>query len=342
MGFSAVSALGAPAPIAVIDTEAVLRADLLPGSELAGGPLGADPRSHGSLMTMAIAGPEGIAPGAKVLHYSCPSAGSIEGACALSSLENAIARDVRVISLSWSVQMSQVGADYQAAFSSAVARARANGIIVFAAAFSGGPTFPADIAGVVSVGAREPEGGLPDPGDNAQIRLSVQNTYGFDGHGVRFVRGGSSFATAEAAARAALTLGSDPNAPLDTLPGTVEAADRAAIRSATSSSARSFEDGSTIGSATPRSARTPAARALTRAQIKRATKLSAVWRGELLILRGRAPKGASVEVLWKRTRFACAAGKLPCRLHLIGGKTRTVRVIVRSGRSSLALNVRVR
>lgn len=343
--FGANVAVTAPAPVAVIDTGAMVNPALTPTVTVANGGQVGDPRAHGSLMLTTIAGPGAPAAGGAVSHYGCDNpAGGVDGACALDALNDALNRGVRVVSLSWSTNMDTVGAEYRAAFAAAVARANANGVIVAAAAYPGGPTFPADIPGVVSVGAVERDGYVAYPGDNAQLRLPTENTDGVDATGARIVRAGSSFATAEFSARAARIIGDDTAVPVAAVPAQVVAemhtqahpqgADRAGL-DAGSLNAPSAARGATTRHARAVSARVAKQRAVR--DLRRGTKLRAAWRRGRLIVTGRVPARAQMDVVWRGTQFACGVRR--CSVRLIGTRTKTVRVRVSRGSATVVVRV---
>lgn len=330
-----------PAPVAVIDTGAMVNPALTPTVTLAGGAPVADPRSHGSLMLTTIAGPGAPGAGGAVSHYGCDApGGGVDGACALDALNDALARGARVVSLSWSVDMGAVDGRFRDRFADAVARARADGVVIAAAAYPGGPTFPADIPGVVSVGAVERDGHIAYPGDNAQLRLPTENTDGVDASGARIVRAGSSFATAEFAARAARILGAEPTADIGALPGRVVAEMAAAVDVADRADVADAADVPRVvgDRAGPRAARVNRAQVRRQAvALRRAVALRATWRGGRLVVVGRVPARAKMDVMWRSTRFACAPRR--CSVRLIGPRTRHVQV--RVSRGGVAVVVRV-
>lgn len=351
VGAGAAHAAAAPAPIAVIDTGAMVNPTITPTVTVANGGTVGDPRAHGSLMLTTIAGPGAPAAQGTVLHYGCDGhGGGVDGPCALGAMNDALDRGVRVVSLSWSTHMDTVDPAYRAAFAAAVARARANGVIVAAAAYPGGPTFPADVDGVMSVGATERDGAPAYPGDNAAVRLPTENTDGVDATGAPIVRAGSSFATAEFSARAARILGAALGVAPEQIPARVVAEANADAARADAGPFGDAADDAAVAAGVPAAVRTGAVRpqratsaakqrAAKRA-LRRATKLRGTWRGGRLVLRGRVPVRAEADVVWRGTRFACA--RRGCSVRLIGKRTRTVRVRVSRGDVAVVVAVPTR
>ncbi len=335
MLFACTVATAAPASVAVIDTSSSAGAGLLPGVVLAEGPAGADPRSHGSLMSVAIAAPWGSAPGAPVVHYNCATPQElIDGACALRSITDAAERGVGVISLSWSFPMASVPEAYRAEFAAVVARARAQGTLVFAAAYSGGPTFPADLPGVVSVGAAEANGSPIDPADNAAIRVATQNAPGRDASGVEIVRLGSSFATAEVAGQAARIISEEPGAGLDRVLARIDRTlGRSAPGAAGPVAAAHSGSQSRPGRAT---APGPSVASLRRQLQKSITTRRA---GRVLIIRGTLPRGGVLRISHAGTTRTLR--RLPARIRVASPAHRVIPASVSVAGVRIAIAIRV-
>lgn len=291
-GALCLSAQSASASVAVVDTAGSVSG--LAGATMMPGTTDSSPTAHMTLVARTVALAASTEP---IRAYPCPAGAGVDLSCALAALEDASARGERVVNFSFSLQAAAVPQPFQARFADAVAKARARGVLVVAAAYPGGPTFPADVPLVLSVGAEDREGAPLHPDDNADLYAPGVDLPITDGSGRPYAAFGSSFATGWISGRAAQMLRTDPGLGLDAL-------EQRLVREPSL-----WPDDP--GDEAQEPARPTASTRTTRVGV-----LAARWTGSRLVLTGRLPKGVRAAVIHRRTAFECRA--LPCRLRLVG------------------------
>lgn len=311
LAFGAHSA--AAAGVAVVDTAGSVAG--LPGATMMPGPADPSPTAHLTLVarTVAIA-----APGQAIDAYPCPQDAGIDLTCAMGALEDAAARGDRVVNFSFSLPASSVPAVFRDRFAQAVADARADGVLVVAAAYPGGPTFPADLPGVLSVGAEDRDGVPLHPDDNADLYAPGVDLPITDGAGRPYAAFGSSFATAWTSARAALMFDQAPAASPEQVERRLNS-----------------EPASWPADAAPKDRTTPVR---TRAASAPARIGALVRRGRIQLV-GRAGAGTRVALAAGRTWRACS--RIGCSAAVNGAVPSRVPVTLISGRRSLRVLVPV-
>lgn len=306
-GALAGGAVGASS-VAVVDTAGSVAG--IGSATLVSGPASEAPFAHLTLVARTVAT---ASPGRPVLAYSCPQGAGVDLTCALAGLQDATARGARVVSFSFSTQLAAVPPGFRARFADAVALARSRGTLVVAAAYPGGPTFPADLPMVMSVGAIDRDGERLHPDDGAQMYAPGVDLEITDGAGRPYAAFGSSFATAWVAGRAAAILDRSPVLSLDALVAHLASERPAWPRTETE-----------LG-------------APPRLKLTATTRLSARWAKGRLVVSGRLPRGVGASVQYRRTGFGCR--RLPCRLRLIGPVPKVA--VITLARGSARVRVRV-
>lgn len=316
------------APVAVIDTGVALRPALrIPLTQVGGR---GSYQSHGSMMALAVAGPEGSASGVPVIAYNCDDgSGLIDVSCGQDALADAARRGARVALMSWSSgpDSAALDAETRGDFQKAVNDAAAQGLLVVAAAgIGGGPAYPASLEGVLSVGAADVDGQPLFADAPADVLAPGEAISALDGAGERHLEQGSSFAAAYAAGVAARLVGLRPG---------VSAADlKSLIRSSSLRGVISYPRArvalgvaASAGAARPRAAAIPG--------------LVARPGASGLTLRAKHASRVSLQLDLRQTHWVCSS--LPCRLPLAGALPKRLRVtIVAPGRAPRAQWVPVR
>lgn len=289
------------ASVALVDTPGSLAG--IPNAAMISGPQDFAPTAHMTVIARAAAM---AGPGQQLRGYACPQGAGVDMTCALDALQGAAGRGERVVNFSFSTTMASVPATFRERFAAAVAAARGRGVLVVAAAYPGGPTFPADLPGVLSVGAEDREGVPLHPDDGADMRAPGVDLPLTDGAGRPYAAFGSSFATAWTAAIAARLADGNPTGSADVI--------EAALPAALGWPAATGEPPDTG----------PALDAGT-------ITLGARRSGRALVISGHAARGVRIGVVSGRRVRTCRT--LPCRVAWRGTVPREVSVrLARSGR----------
>lgn len=301
------------APVAVIDTGVALRSALGVSLTRIGRPGAFD--SHGSMMALAVSGPEGSAPGAPVIAYNCDDgSGLIDVSCGQEALADAARRGARVALMAWSSGPDSEALDLEsrADFQQVVDEAAADGVLAVAAAgVGGGPAYPASLDGVLSVGAADVDGAPLFADAPADVLAPGEAISALDGSGARHLEQGSSFSAAYAAGVAARLVGLRPALSAAQL--------KSLMRSSSLRGSISYSRArAALGIAAPAAAAHPRSVAIAGLVAQRAASG--------LTLRASGPRKVSLRLDLRQTRWVCSS--LPCRLPLAGALPKRLRVTV--------------
>jgi len=155
---------------------------------------------HGSLMIQALRASDGdqptaTAPGTPINFYPCGTT-QVDLACALSALQDARTKGIKVVSMSFGVASApQIFID---AWQEEVNLANNAGMLLFASSGSGPQIlFPASLPGIISVRASDDLGNIDSV--SATITVPGRNVSVRNGAGTLTTGQGSSFSTAQAA-----------------------------------------------------------------------------------------------------------------------------------------------